>query len=352
MIKNPYIEKTDKKLIGYYCTYLPEELFHAANLYPFRIRATRSETTELADVYMVRFTCSFVRCTLNLALKGGYDFLDGYAICNSCDHTRRMYEVFDLKVFNRVDFKKFVPRFYVVLPHIITTECFEWYQNEIIELKKRLEECYNINILNKDIVNSIKVYNYNRNLLRKIHDQRIQDSPKISGSEALQISIANNSVPKEIANQELERILEILNDSEGIKNISKRIMLVGSIVDNINFTKMIEDTGALIVSDFLCFGTRNFVDDVELSSDENALEDISRRLFYKISCPRMMNDHDRRLDLIKKEIKSAKIDGIILQRINNCDLSGCDNMLLEHELKELDVPVLNIDRESFQTDTT
>jgi len=65
----------------------------------------------------------------------------------------------------------------------------------------------------------------------------------------------------------------------------------------------------------------------------------------------MMNDHNGRLDLIKKEIKRAKIDGVIFQKINNCDLHGCDNMLFEHELKELDVPVLNIDRESFQTDT-
>ena len=71
-----------------------------------------------------------------------------------------------------------------------------------------------------------------------------------------------------------------------------------------------------------------------------------------MSCPRMMDDHQRRLDYLKEEIKKAKIDGVIMQRINNCDLHGCENMLCVHDFKELKIPALNIDRESFQADTT
>ena len=55
---------------------------------------------------------------------------------------------------------------------------------------------------------------------------------------------------------------------------------------------------------------------------------------------------------LKSEIKKTKVDAVILQRINNCDLHGCDNMLFEHELKELNIPVFNVDRESYQADTT
>jgi len=354
-IINPYIhkwQKNNKKNVGHYCTYIPEELLYAANLLPFRIRATGHEDTDLGDVYMVRFTCSFVRATLDMALRGIYDFLDGLFICNSCDHSRRMFELFDLKVFNREGFQKKVPRFYVSLPHVVTNEGFEWYKQEIKELKEEIENDYNINITNKNLLNSINIYNNNRSLLREIHKLRIQDAPKITGTEALQISMANSSVPKDIANQELERILNILKDSEGLKTDAKRVMLVGSEVDDINFTQLIENSGASIVSDFLCFGTRNFLDDVKLESGKNPLDQISKRLYYRMSCPRMMDDHQRRLDFIKDEVKRAKIDGIILQRINNCDLHGCDNMLFVHELKELDIPVFNIDREFFQADTT
>ena len=71
-ITNPYITEwlaNGKKVLGYYCTYIPDELLYAANLLPFRIRVTGNTETNLADVYMVRFTCSFVRATFDMALE-------------------------------------------------------------------------------------------------------------------------------------------------------------------------------------------------------------------------------------------------------------------------------------------
>lgn len=355
-ITNPYITEwlaDGKKVLGYYCTYIPDELLYAANLLPYRIRATGNTETNLADVYMVRFTCSFVRATFDMALRGIYDFLDGILICNSCDHSRRMFELFDLKVFGSEKFPKPASQFYYSIPHVITDEGFEWYYIEIQELKTELEEKYNLEpITNQDLLEAINIYNKNRDLLREIHEMRVLDAPKITGSEALQISMSNNSIPKEAANRELERIISSLKESEGIKSNAKRIMLVGSEVDSTDFTGLIEDSGALIVSDFLCFGTRIFLDDVHLGFEHDPLKSIVERVYYRMSCPRMMDDHERRLEFVKNEIKRAKVDGVILQRISGCDLHGCDNMLFSHELKDLEVPVLNLDREFYQADTT
>ncbi len=343
-----------KKVAGFYCTYIPEELLHAANLLPFRIRATGNQDTDLGDIYMVRFTCSFVRATLDLALKGSYDFLDGFLVCNSCDHSRRMFELFSLKVFNQERITKKVPEFYLALPHTITKEGFEWYKQEIQELKTELEEAFNLQeISSEKLEDAIEVYNKNRALLRNIHEMRISNSPKLTGSEALQIQMANSSVRKDFANQELERIVQLLKESEPIDTSNKkRILLVGSVVDNIEFTQLLENSGAYIASDFLCFGTRNMMDDIKVKPNEDPLDAITERLYYRLSCPRMMDDHNRRLDFLKDEIKRANIEGVLLQRINNCDLHGCDNMLFSHELKELEIPVLNIDREFYQSDTT
>ena len=357
VIQNSYIDewqRNNKKVVGFYCTYIPEELLYAAQLLPFRIRATGNKDTDLGDIYMVRFTCSFVRATLDMALKGVYDFLDGFLVCNSCDHSRRMYELFDLKVFTRENFNKQVPRFYLALPHIITEEGFNWYKQEIEELKEQLEQKFMLKeISNERLIDAINIYNKNRELLREVHKLRIQKNPKLTGSETLQINMANASIPKDIANKELERILNLLKNRKNIEiGKRKRILLVGSVVDNIEFTELLEHSGAFIISDILCFGTRNFMDDVILKNGESPLESISRRLYYRLSCPRMMDDHERRLDFMKEEINRANVEGVILQRINNCDLHGCDNMLFTHELKDLDVPVLNIDREFYQADTS
>ncbi|MFX1557827.1 MAG: 2-hydroxyacyl-CoA dehydratase subunit D [Promethearchaeota archaeon] len=356
-IENQYIkvwQKSGKKVIGFYCTYIPEELLFAADILPFRIRATGNKDTELADIYMVRFTCSFVRATLDLALKGGYDFLDGFLVCNSCDHSRRMFELFDLKVFKREGFNKTVPRFYLALPHVITNEGFDWYKKEIEEFKREIEIAYNLNeISDEKLLHSIEIYNENRELLRDLHQLRIQENPKLTGTEALQINMANASVSKEFANQQLKRITNLLEERDSLNvDGKKRILLVGSVVDNIEFTQLIENSGAFIASDFLCFGTRNFMDDIEIKPNMDPITEITRRLYYRISCPRMMDDHKRRLNFLKEQIKEANIEGVILQRINNCDLHGCDNMLFNHELKDLEIPVLNMDREFYQADTS
>lgn len=351
-IENQYTkdwQASNKKILGYYCTYIPEELLHAADILPYRIRATGNKSTELGDIIMVRFTCSFVRATLDLAMRGGFDFFDGLMICNSCDHSRRMFEIFNMKVFTREEYKKEALRFYISVPHILTKEGLRWYKQEIEGLKSELEEAYKVKISDSALEKSVTIFNENRNLLREIHKLRILESPKLNGAEALQISIANSSVPKEIANQELKRILNKLKESEGIKNNEKRIILVGSELDDLDFINLVESSGALIVSDTLCYGTRTFVDDIETSG--NPLDEISKRAYYRISCPRMMDDHEARLKFLKEEIDAAKIDGVILQRIDNCDLHGCDNMLFEHDLKDLEIPALNIDREYVQTDT-
>jgi len=345
--------ESGKKVAGYYCTYVPEELLHAAGFLPFRIRSTGAKDTDLADVYMVRFTCSFVRASLNLALKGYYDFLDCFVVCNSCDHSRRMFELFDLKVFNRDDFKKDVKKYYISVPHVITNVGFDWYLGEIIAFKKRMEKDFKIKIEDNDLINAIQIYNKNREFLRKIHQYRLTKEPKLTGTDFLKIVMANASVPKNYANQELERVLEILKDSPGIGvQGKKRLMLVGSVIDNVEFVELIEKSGAMVISDFLCFGLRACSDDINFDDNESALTSIARRTYFRTSCPRMMNDHERRLQDLLNEIKNSKIDGVILQRINNCDLHGCDNMLYMHELKELGIPVLNIDREWYQSDYT
>ena len=353
-IHNQYVEEwksQGKKVIGYYCTYIPEELLHAAGLFPFRIRSTGNQGTDLGDVYMVRFTCSFIRMTLDLAFKGGFDFLDGLVMSNCCDHARRMFELFRLKIFTREEFGQRANTFYTSIPHVIREEGFEYYKNQVSRLKEEIEKSFKISPISSDtLLNSIKLYNKNRRLLREIYELRKMDPPKLTGAQALRIAMANASAPKEICNQELERILGGLHKDEGTKSDKKRIMLIGSVVDNTGFIDIIENSGAIVVSDFLCFGIRNFLDDVKINEELSPLEQITKRVYYRISCPRMMDDHQRRLNYIQQEIKNSKIDGVILQRINNCDLHGCENMLLEHELKEINVPVFNLDRENYQKD--
>ena len=73
------------KVVGYFCSSVPEEIFSAAGLLPVRIRATGSTETDLADAYFRPTTCSFARNCFDTALRGGYGFADG-SVGNNVPH--------------------------------------------------------------------------------------------------------------------------------------------------------------------------------------------------------------------------------------------------------------------------
>ena len=71
-IQNPLLEdwmNQGKKVIGYFCTYIPEEIIMGAGALPFRMRAVGSTQTTLGDAYLSYYNCSFTRHCLDLAFE-------------------------------------------------------------------------------------------------------------------------------------------------------------------------------------------------------------------------------------------------------------------------------------------
>lgn len=71
-----------QRIVGWICTYVPEEIIHAAGLLPFRVIGGSSETP-MADAYLYSNNCTFVRNCLEEGLSGSLGFLDGIVACNT-----------------------------------------------------------------------------------------------------------------------------------------------------------------------------------------------------------------------------------------------------------------------------
>jgi len=353
-INNQYIEKAkteNKNVLGYYCTYVPEEILDAGNILGVRMRGIEAKSSAKADVIFSSFNCSFIKANLELILDGKYDFLDGIICLNSCDHARRMYDIFKRTIIGKVNgFKEDFPLFFLSIPHLITERGFNWLRDEYAKFKSDLEFTYQVVISDERLRESIRIFNENRSLLKELHKLRALDKPKLRGSEFIRVINANYSVSKTKANEELKVLIESLKDKDGISNHRARLLITGSVVEKPDLLEIIEseDVGGQVVSDMMCFGTRNFWDLIEEKGDP--LTAITKRYYNKVSCPRMMNDHDRRLEFLKDRINEDKIDGIIANTIEFCDLNGCENMLYEHEFKALNIPILHIDTDYFMGD--
>jgi bzd-type benzoyl-CoA reductase N subunit len=340
-LSNSYIERWKEdggKVVGYSCTYVPEEIIHAAGMLPFRIRGTGCVGTSLADTWLTRIAnCSFARSVLELALTGEYDFLDGAVFNNGCDHIRRGYE-------NWLAQEKTLPFMYMLpVPHVISDDGLQWYREEVATFKDHLEKSFGTQVTNEGLTEAIKTYNETRNLLKQLYKLRTKKAPPISGTETLQLVVASVSMPRDKYNQMLKELLDEISTREGISDYRARLMIVGSINDDPALVELIEDTGGLVVTDSICFGSRMFWDLDEETGD--TMDSITARYYYHVPCPRMYGEHSKRLEFVTQAVKEADVDGVILQAIKFCDLHGVENALLETALEKDSIPTLKLERE-------
>jgi len=330
--------KKDKKILGFFCSYVPEELIHAAGVLPIRMNARGHPETELGDGLLSRINCSFCRSTLDKALKGEYDFLEGIISLNSCDHARRTFD-------NWTHEKPMKFSHFMSTPHTADSDAIEWYEQEILKLKTSLEEHFKVTITDEKLKNSIKVYNETRKLLKELFNKRKEEQLKITGKEAFAIVIASSALPKEKFNQMLSKFLETFEDRPALDN-KARLMVIGSILDDLDYINLIEDMGSYVVTDATCYASKYYSDSIDETKDP--IKVIAERYLKKPSCPRMLGEgvgHEARLAFIKDMIKNYYVDGVVLESIKFCDLHSGENYMLMKDLKKLNVPFLVLDRE-------
>src|SRR5208337_1773166 len=87
------LRDSGKKIIGYFCCFVPDEIITAFDMVPYRIQGSQCKPIDQADAYLEPMACPFARSCFNLALGGDYDFLDGFVAPHSCDTIERMYHL-------------------------------------------------------------------------------------------------------------------------------------------------------------------------------------------------------------------------------------------------------------------
>lgn len=340
-LANPWINSwrdEGKKVLGYFCTYIPEEIMYAADILPVRVRARTcgAGDTPMGDAYMTPTACSYTRCCLELANQKHYDFLDGIVSCNSCDQIRRLYD--------NIRYKAPFPYHYIMgVPGCVSDTTHEWFRHEITKFKESLEKTFEVNISDEKLSKAIQVYNKSRTLLKELYNLRKRDNPPISGTDVLNIISAGISMPRDQFNDLLTLQLQELKEKDGISDHKARIMIVGSMLDEPEYMKVIEDLGGLVVTDAQCLGTRYFWDLID--ENKNPIDAIGERYLSKISCPRMTGKYTEREDFMVKLIKEFNVDGVILQRMKFCILWWAEIFLLRKRLKEEGIPFLELERE-------
>ncbi len=338
-------KKQGKPIVGYTCTYLPAEILHAADILPVRLRGIDTTRLQIGDAYFGPYICSFAKSILQLAGERRFSFLDGVIITPGCDSLRRLEECWRKAA---EDIEGILPNLfhYFPIPHKHAAHGVAWFEAEISKLIDVVEQRFNVRITTSKLKQSIALFNRGRRLLARMESLRESGHPLLSGKTAQAITIAATVMPRETHCRQLAQFLEAIESErdDQSQRPKKRLMVLGSICDDLALFDLIEASGKAVVSaDNLCFGARFC--GAEIDTDMDPVAALARGYLEKPACPRMYGRYKERLAAVMRAIEQANIDGVVMQNIRFCDLHGSENSLYQRDLEAQQIPCLKIERE-------
>ncbi len=324
-------ERTGGRIMGYFCTYVPEELLYAAGILPVRILGSH-EVQDVTEPHIFAMFCPFCRDCLAQGLKGRFDYLDGITIAQSCLHVRQAFTSWQKHI--PIDYSYYLP-----MPHHVQSPHAAPFLIKELELfRESLENWLGRKIEDKAIGDAIEVYNRNRDLMWKVFELRKSDSPPLTGGEAMEMVISSQMVDKQDHNAALETLLTRLTKRDTKRPTGTRLMILGSENDDIEFIGMVESCDATFVTDDHCTGTRYFWNNVEAGG--NHLVNIADRYIKRVPCPTKDWPERTRVKHVLDLAKAYDVQGAVVMQQKFCDPHELDNPAIIKALNNAEIKTL------------
>ncbi len=330
--------QNDKKVLGYLCTYTPEEIMHAAGVMPYRIFGNTNRASS-ADHHLQAYSCSLVRSALGEALEGDLNFLDGMVFPHTCDSIQRLSDIWRLNADMSFHFD-------VVHPVKLNTPESRDYMYAVLErFRNELGKALGKDISDKDLSESIKIFNKLRSKLKELYEIRKEKPYLISGEDIYYVSRASMTMDREEFASQLEEFIHELNKDTDYPAVKAPvgIIMTGGICDHPDLYSILEEAGAYIMWDDLCSGYRSFNGNL----DENIppMESITKRYFERMECPAKHRGIKSRYENLSALIKEHKPQGVIILQLKFCDPHSFDYPYIKEHLDQENISSLYLEIE-------
>ena len=334
--------------LGYTCYHIPEVLLNCGNCFSVRLRAPRTGSMDIATYYMSPFLCGYTKAILERAIEGGYNFLNAVLASETCSEMNRALEHFDL--LNLVENDKFFLTFldapFKVVPHTV-----KHYVNQTkVKILDMLSSVYGVDTSDEALLKAVDEHNEVCRLMTEIGNYRKEDNPRITGYEYHVLNLVTYCCPKALILPLLRETAEELKtrQPDDKKNFRAKIVLVGSEMDDPEFTSLIEDSGALVVADRYCFGSTPGREEIVINEGEDVLTQICLHYLKTSQCPRFMSHEkvEERRNTVKKLVEEYHADGVMYEQLKFCEYWGYERALASYVMnEEYGVPTAAVDRQ-------
>jgi benzoyl-CoA reductase subunit C len=326
--------------MGYLCSYVPEEIIHAAGYCPVRLRGTTTPLRQV-DAHLQSFTCALCRSTLDQLLGGEFNLLAGTVFSHTCDTMQAQADLW------RTDSSPSHFWDSIMQPANLGAPSARPYL--VAELRRFSEHLASFSgraIPDSALRASIALYDETRRLVRSL--QAVRDQLSATGYFA--ILDAAQRMPREHFNPLLSQLLGGLEtDSQDAERRQAenvpRLFLVGAVLDEPRLLELVEAMGARVVGDDLCSASRHFLDAVGIEGD--LIENLADYYLRRPPCPTKLHpDHDPGRWVLD-QANRARADGIVFALEKFCDPHAFDYALVRPHLEQAGVPYLLLEMEQI-----
>jgi len=214
----------------------------------------------------------------------------------------------------------------------------------------KLHEAYGIDISEDAMRKAVEEHNEVCRLITEIGEYRKEENPRITGYEFHVICLVSYVCPKYLIIDKLRETAKELKKRkpDAKKSYRARVAVVGSEIDDPEFTKLFEESGALVVADRYCFGSLPGREEIKLTEGGDVFEDIILHYMNTSQCPRYMSKEkvDGRKEYVRDLCKEYNAEGVVYEQLKFCEYWGYERALASHIItNDFGIPSVSVDRQ-------
>jgi len=328
-----------RKVIGYMPVYVPREIIHAAGMLPLGILGGGADMEVIhGDAYYQSYICRIPRSTIEMAINGKLDFVDGMMFPSICDVIRNLSGIWKLL------FKDKYVRYFDAPQNFREEVGGVFYANEMRELRDGLAKLGGREVTDDDLRRSIAVYNENRRWVNRVYDFRADFPWKAPSAEVYLLMRAGMVLPPEEHTLLMREYLAAAEAANRPMRDNCRVVLTGAFCEQppLSLIKSLEMSGCYIVDDDLLLVTRWLLEDVPTEGDP--IENLSRAflLHSAETAAKYEPDVARKGSYLIDSVRKRKADGVIFAAPSFCDPALLDKPMIISRIEPLGIPYIHI----------
>jgi benzoyl-CoA reductase subunit C len=328
-----------RKVIGYMPVYVPREIIHAAGMLPLGILGGGADMEVIhGDAYYQSYICRIPRSTIELAITGKLDFVDGMMFPSICDVIRNLSGIWQIM------FKDKYVRYFDAPQNFKDEIGGVFYSNELRELKEGLENLGGREITDAQINNSIAVYNENRDWVNRVYDFRAATPWNAPAAEVYLLMRAGMVLPVEEHTQLMKDYLEAAAAEPRPMRDNCRVTLIGTFCEQppLNLIKSLEMAGCYIVDDDTMLVTRWLLEAVP--TDGDPIDNLSKAFLHHSAetAAKYEVNLEEKGSYMLESIRKRGADGVIFAAPSFCDPALLDQPMMVHRLEALGIPYITM----------